>query len=1115
MRNDHPLVNRVKQTCLGHLRWVFKLAKRKDNGEFYRYYWASGNSVTFLGADLEIGDLVDILERAARNEDIPYIPQPLPDGLTDTPFQILKAYELYAFLERPIVGIKQNERTEPTTGDQQTGAPTTPIEGSTDEMHKAGTKPLSSTDTARAIQHELSKEKEKEKAEIRDFLNQSNDDIAMKWVKVLDEKNKRDAFAWPHSDRGGMDYFRLDDHVWIWNTIKAISILLDWEESVKNNRKKLRKMKGSEIDTDEWSHRWVDIMRKYMPTRVKREIIQCFTTVYDVSPERILAVTRSPRETRFEFHLRDTALFYHIVDGELMLGEEENRWLNLIEIQKRFASTLDMESDNPMAMGLAVLMANFAYYHDSDAINAFKESSRMLNMSMLTNGLFSGQISSDGEAEHSIHQHDRLLHVPFEIPYLLYTAQPEQVAPRKSQMGKKKKDEETTVILNGTIPFNDQIDLKSIIDIKEEWLYNYPSFLDFRTYRFGLSLYSLIYDIAVERNQDRTITSGDDKEDVQDRKGGDILTQAFDAWNMRDNLPSSTIYGPIKEGPTGHKVMMIDIGKKRSRARKITDINRWGDRCFNLENVWTRLSTSRTAENAKKRFICCRNCPVDYVMMCCVATPANEHPSLRLFFDRHSKGATDFEDRATRVFNTWETEFHCSFLQLDKPQGKKQNPDKAENKKSTIGGELMFKPLTRRLPKLDGQALRRASCSFKFYGDFFDRYWTCHYLDSYMGKTPEWDMDEYLGKDSRDLKRLFKDSDIYVWQQRKILELLLFHRIMSEVNVSTRNIVRKIQEKLSGDTADGTKEVTTSNFNPNGYFESLKTWAELHVILEFLDEDLESISNNVKSWNSREQDRRTEKPRWTNNDEKKYRDAINRAFLECQRDERGLLANKAAVSSLAKTLSYRRDEAKNDYDRYMSERNFHQNDNIKYFTYSTVIFLPLGFAASIYSMQASPPTDVLQHMVICSVVAFVVLLIIISSLPWWLQTLVHLKRIVSTWLQKLVQLRRSIKRFYSDSKDLYDFWKLFYTKVQFSFIDLFTLQVPSYIIFLKGQGTSSEVQKSRLANHSVPSLGDNISKTLKRDTREALEFSKSRGEVWPQSWNRIVKPWNNVMREDE
>jgi hypothetical protein len=154
-------------------------------------------------------------------------------------------------------------------------------------------------------------------------------------------------------------------------------------------------------------------------------------------------------------------------------------------------------------------------------------------------------------------------------------------------------------------------------------------------------------------------------------------------------------------------------------------------------------------------------------------------------------------------------------------------------------------------------------------------------------------------------------------------------------------------------------------------------------------------------------------------------------------------------------------------------------------------------------------------MVICSVVAFVVLLIIISSLPWWLQTLVRLKRIVSTWLQKLVQLRRSIKRFYSDSKDLYDFWKFFYTKVQFSFIDLFTLQVPSYIILLKGQGASSEVQKSRLANHSVPSLGDNISKTLKRDTREALEFSKSRGEVWPQSWNRIVKPWNNVMREDE
>lgn len=45
-------------------------------------------------------------------------------------------------------------------------------------------------------------------------------------------------------------------------------------------------------------------------------------------------------------------------------------------------------------------------------------------------------------------------------------------------MDKTNEEEAITNIrlLNGTNPFNDQIDVKSIIDIKEEWLYNYPGF---------------------------------------------------------------------------------------------------------------------------------------------------------------------------------------------------------------------------------------------------------------------------------------------------------------------------------------------------------------------------------------------------------------------------------------------------------------------------------------------------------------------------------------------------------------------------------------------------------------------------------------------------------------
>ncbi|OJJ42018.1 hypothetical protein ASPZODRAFT_35913, partial [Penicilliopsis zonata CBS 506.65] len=218
------------------------------------------------------------------------------------------------------------------------------------------------------------------------------------------------------------------------------------------------------------------------------------------------------------------------------------------------------------------------------------------------------------------------------------------------------------------------------------------------------------------------------------------------------------------------------------------------------------------------------------------------------------------------------------------------------------------------------------------------------------------------------------------WQQRKVLEQLVFHLILSKINTDTNLVIAKIRLRLNSMAfTDRGENIFSGDLKP--YFECVKTWAELHAILEVLIDSLESISNNVREWGTREQDRRTEKPRWSSKDERKYRDAVNQMFCECQKDERGLLASKSAASSLLKALNYRREQAKNSYDSEMTVRGFNQNDNIKYFTYSTVIFLPLGFAASVYSMQAAPPTDVLQHMVICSIVAFFVLLVILFTFP--------------------------------------------------------------------------------------------------------------------------------------
>ncbi|KAJ5628891.1 hypothetical protein N7490_011119 [Penicillium lividum] len=293
------------------------------------------------------------------------------------------------------------------------------------------------------------------------------------------------------------------------------------------------------------------------------------------------------------------------------------------------------------------------------------------------------------------------------------------------------------------------------------------------------------------------------------------------------------------------------------------------------------------------------------------------------------------------------------------------------------------------LPKFESHRLVRAAASFRFSGDFFDRFWTCHVIESYPAEPLEGNIKDFFIQDNKRLEGLFSGGRQHVWQQRKILELLLFYRILTHVNKSTRSITDIIREKLAVKTvaenrADG-KKGSLGLYDTAVYFESLKKWASLHEVLEILDEELDRVWENTNAWETREQDRRTEQPRWTSKDERKYRDALNHVLLLSQNAQRELHSERAKVASLIKSLQYQSDEAKNNYDRHMTERSFQQNDNVKYFTYATVIFQPLAFAASIYSMQSSPPTDVLQHMVICSVVAFFVLLIIVVSLPFLLR----------------------------------------------------------------------------------------------------------------------------------
>lgn len=205
--------------------------------------------------------------------------------MTDTPFQLLK-----------LTGYMQSLR-------ERTSEPT-PSENSQDE--------------SRRIQDEH---------QTRTLIEETWDSL----LRELDKLDKRKAYAWPHRREDGVNIFRLDDHFWLWRSLHEVKALGLWKDKVKVSEN------SEEQGAFEEPAKWL------LPEKIQRAVIQRFSTDNDVLRTRMLAVTRSSRETRFLFHSRDTALFYGHRLG--FFAQDKVLWDGTVRSQARHDG-LDLE-ENP------------------------------------------------------------------------------------------------------------------------------------------------------------------------------------------------------------------------------------------------------------------------------------------------------------------------------------------------------------------------------------------------------------------------------------------------------------------------------------------------------------------------------------------------------------------------------------------------------------------------------------------------------------------------------------------------------------------------------------------------------------------------------------------------
>ncbi|KXH61790.1 hypothetical protein CSAL01_07903 [Colletotrichum salicis] len=258
------------------------------------------------------------------------------------------------------------------------------------------------------------------------------------WVDTLAKSDKRGSNDWPHAQDEGYNKYRLNDHVWIWRALRLIEDDrlrssetidhpddgdLDREEVAEGDTKYQRTIGMDQRDQSFSNDKKTS--RKFDSGVVQRDILRRFTVENDVSKKWMLAMTRSPRETRFLLHASDTALFYRIEWNFFLQTLFDEVWDSTIEAQVHHSENSETGLDNSIRYALAIMMGTRNMALNKRLTNDLVKSSfGVLIRSANPNGLFCGQL--DGTTKEPAlftreEDWDFYFLASFEIPSVLLT----------------------------------------------------------------------------------------------------------------------------------------------------------------------------------------------------------------------------------------------------------------------------------------------------------------------------------------------------------------------------------------------------------------------------------------------------------------------------------------------------------------------------------------------------------------------------------------------------------------------------------------------------------------------------------------------------------------------
>ncbi|KAL6814660.1 hypothetical protein V8C40DRAFT_282998 [Trichoderma camerunense] len=777
--------------------------------------------------------------------------------------------------------------------------------------------------------------------------------IAKHWVRSLHERNKGDVYAFPRIREEETGKFYLVDHALIWWASKSLEELgLDSELKAQPNKS----LDASEKRTI-----------KYSSGEIKTNFIKRFTMENPALKTRMIAISRSSAETRFSLLMRETVLFYAMdlglfdveaPEGGISINESneawtdnwENKideWTNTVDYQAQLENQNDAHWNHPLQFALSIIMSTKNKCTNSRlAARMFEYSRSILLKSSSANGLFPGQLDIykrpilfDGEI-----MRDTYWQSTFEVPFILWKyckSPPIIIGPPISIPESTSSDiralENIIKLIHGAnssgIP-NNVIDQGKVVTLSDEWLYNE---LDCFKRKIDLSE-SNIKKLSQDYLTNTHMT--------------DMMVIRRAAQTVQDTTAQNTITQGTQENILGYIIDIPQKSDKKQETFKPAAIK-------SMTSLIRTISPKRTTKNAKKRLLHFYRATDKIALIAYIS--AMEHPDISAFFDKHKAYNKYFHEETNAVLNLWVTELHLSFYQII-----------SQRNSLDITGIPNFEcysfPRSKNEEAGNHKQISRAVMSFRFDGDFFDRHWTCHFFEFNPSRIDAESM-THISEE-----RITGSLKAHPWKQRRILELVLFGKILQEMITCSQDLLDEIktrilesfkkrpkkgpnkgpkEPRLSStflDSIDLFDEITSNTFISNN-----KSWNIFQYILQVVEEDLCDNLTQIELWMEREERPEHNKPRWTLNDERNYRGAIYRLQKLCY------TRAKSFNASLTKRL-----------DSTRGEWEVGSNDDIRLFTYVTVVFLPISFATGVFSMSSAPTKETLNSMITSAGLALLV-----------------------------------------------------------------------------------------------------------------------------------------------